>query len=331
MRFMGKWWVYYGFLIGILLNACGGKSSSEDSTPSDITQGLKEKEGDLFLDSLRMHSPFTRADFNVLYKADSLRWHLVTDLLTYSYFLNWNQPLVWGNLALDSRVVDQLLVAAPAYFSFPQGLSTDQEYKALQIQCERLTDFQTDNGKEENYKKGLQRFMERYLSARCARKLAELPKNASLYRALENERALWFNHLKAETVFYETLSANSYPNRFSELGMKKGEFWDSRWKRREEADRVTYFALTAPSFQSPFTEYVTWAETQQEYAVLQGRLYPTATASLKNALTNEAAAWFAFAKGRTAVEDLLNGPAKQAYAAETRLLKKYHLNDLKTW
>lgn len=331
MRFMGKRWVYYGFLIGILLNACGERFSSEDPVSFDTTQGLKGKEGNLFLDSLRMHSPFTGTDFSALYKSDSLRWHLVTDLLTYSYFLNWNRPVTWGNLALDSRVVDRLLVATPTCWSFPQGLSTDQEYKALQKQCERLTDFQTDNEKEENYKKGLQRFLERYLSARCARRLAELPKNVSLSQALENERALWFNHLKAETIFYEALNANSYPNRFSELGMKKGEFWDSRWKRREEADRVTYFALTAPSFQSPFTGYVTWAETQQEYAVLQGRLYPTATASLKNALTNESAAWFAFAKGRTAVEDLLNGPAKQTYAAETRLLKKYHLNDLKAW
>lgn len=323
--------LYGGFMCFILLGSCVKQPVSENNvghSPS-VKQGMNGE--DSFFDSLRAHSSFTDSRFASLQKEDSIRWRLVTDLLNYYYSLKWAEESVHGEIDPDDRIVERRLAAAPAYWTLSQGASTDQKYAALLKQCEKLSDFPADNEEEENCKGGLKRFLERYLALQCARKLDETPKTASLTRALDEEQAAWRNYLRAETFFSEELNKISNPDRYSALGMKKGEFLDARRKRREEADRMTYFALTSASYQPPYTDYVTWAETQQEYAALQGRLYPNGTNTLKTALAKESAAWFAFAKSRTAVEDLLSGPGKQIYMAGTRMLKKYHLNDLKAW
>lgn len=323
--------LYCSFILSVVLGSCVKQPSSEGHAGNSSAAERKMKEGDSFFDSLRTHSSFTDSSFGSLYKEDSIRWRLVTDLLNYYYALIWSENSAEGELRFEDRVVERRLAATPSCWTVPQGGSTDQKYAALLKQCEKLSDFPANNEEEKNCKGGLKRFLERYLSLQCKRMLDEIPKSVSLNRALAEEQATWKNYLKAEAVFSEELNKISNPDRYSALGMKEGEFLDSRRKRREEADRMSYFALTSDSYKPPYADYVTWTETQQEYSSLQGRLYPNGTNALRTALARESAAWFAFAKSRTAVEDLLNGPAKQTYMTGTRILKKYHLDDLKLW
>ncbi len=319
-----------GFLLSLLCGSCERQTRTEE-IPDNSSIQSSPQESDSFFDSLRSVSFFTDSQFASFYKEDTARWYLVTDLLNYYYSLLWAENPENGEFIFDDRVVENRLKRAPAYWVVPQTGTTDQRYKALWQQTERLADFPIDHPEEVVYRDGLKRFMERYLALQCKRLLDELPKSAALTRALNDEQMAWRSYVRAETAFFEELNKISNPDRYSELGIKKGEFLDVRRKRREEADRITYFTFTSSSYSLSHSDYVTWAETQQEYTALQGRLFATGANALRASLIKESNAWFAFAKARTAVEDLLGGPEKLTYMTGTRILKKYHLNDLKSW
>ncbi len=323
--------LYCMFLGLLLLGGCVKQPATEGSVEGNASAESGKQGGSSFFDSLRVHSPLIENRFAALQKSDPVRWQLVTDLLAYYYSLRWSGAAAGTGMNPDDRIISQRLKDAPSCWKFPEEMPVNQAYASLRKQSESLIDFPVEKGQEEHLRQGLQRFMERYLALWCKRQLDEFPKNASLARALEEEQLAWRNYLKAETAFYEQLNAIQNPDRFSALGMRLGEFKESRRLRREEADRVTCFALTSPSYQPPFADYVTWTETQQEYSTLQARLLQNGMGNLRDVLLRESYAWFAFAKARTTVEDLLSTTAKSVYATGTRTLKKYHLNDLKTW
>lgn len=328
-------------LLCALIGACciGACSApqGEDATAAADSLALKAKQPKrpLSFDSLRQCMLTTDATlFDSLRRSDLPRWQLAADLLGYYYSIRWSPD--YDEVAgpeIDAAFVGKRLEQATQWWSVPKEATPYAQYTALRRQAEQLTDFATSNAADENLRLGLKRFMQQYLDARCRQQLEQLPQAQPLAGYLRREREAWYEHLQTEEQFMQLLYRDSLNLVSEELGRRIGTFLETRQERRAEADRNLLFALSSgEEFKLPREEYVTWAVTMGQYEQLQSKYSLYGATHLKQALAKESAAWFRYMQVRTQIEDWLGeSDAGKVYDTTTRILKRKHLNDLKTW
>lgn len=328
-------------LLGVLLGACclfacsGAQGPAGGEAPGKGAQEAGLPEHPMDFDSLRLCLPQSgKALFDSLRRTDPARWQLATDLLAYAYALRWGAGYdELEGTQVDAALVERRLARAQGKWGAPEGATPYAQYTALSRQAKELAAFATGSPGEEALRLGLERFLQQFLDARCRQQLAALTQGKPVGGALQREHAAWREHLQAEREFMEFLYQDSLNLAGDYMGRRAGILLDNRQKRRAEADRNLLFALGGEGeFSLPREEYVTWAATMGQYEQLQARYGLYGATQLKRALTRESVAWFRYMQVRAQIgEQLGESPAGKIYDTTTRMLKRMHLNDLKTW
>ncbi len=331
--FFGAGCIFFG--AGSLVSCSRQEDGAASSAPGAGSAQVAVLRGQpARFDSLRLCLPRRGEIFDSLRRAEPERWRLVADLLGYFYAARWSPAGgADGGMPMDAETVGKRLAQSPEWWSVPEESSPYRQYAELQRQAARLADFATAGGEEEALRRGLERFMQLYLDERCRLQLAAQPRARALAPLLEAERGAWLRHLEVEKQFMLTLYADSLNLVADELGRRTGSFLASRRERRAEADRNLLFGLTSEAdFALPRQEYVTWATTIGQYDRLREKYTRYQAPHLIRALNEEYNAWFAYMQTRARIEEALGeSAAGKVYDTTTRILKRRHLNDLKTW